>query len=64
VKFDPYKASIASTDFQGGKLPPVATGQINTYDASAVQQEIDRIQEERMVKNQNLLFRKRCKQRE
>ena len=64
VKFDPYKASIASTDFQGGKLPPVATGQINTYDASAVQQEIDRIQEERMVKDQNLLFRKRCKQRE
>lgn len=48
--FDPFKASIASTDFQGAKLPPVG-GQaaLNTYDASAVQQEIDRIQEERMV---------------
>jgi len=47
--FDPFKASIASTDFQGAKLPPVGGGSLNTYDAAAVQHEIDRIQEERMV---------------
>jgi hypothetical protein len=55
VKFDPYKSTISSTNFQNGKVP-VAN---DTYDPTLVQQQIDRIKEEQMrtLKNAKVVDR-------
>jgi hypothetical protein len=53
--FDPYKFSIATTDIKKtvNALPASAktTGPLDTYDPTAVQGQIQKIQEERMVRN-------------
>ena len=38
-RFDPYKSSIASTNFQSTKMPSVSN--VDSYDPSAVQHKID-----------------------
>lgn len=51
--FDPYKSSIATTDAKKTVQPIPASGKsggpIDTYDPTAVQSEIQKIQDERMV---------------
>jgi len=43
AKFDPYKSSISTTDFNSMKVPVSKEGPIDTYDPSAVQTEIQKI---------------------
>jgi hypothetical protein len=48
AKFDPYKSSLSSTNYQKQKVPTIQeSGNIDTYDPSAVQSEIEKIQMER-----------------
>jgi hypothetical protein len=46
--FDPFKSSLASTA-DSMKIPVQKSGIIDSYDPSAVQSEIDKIQNERLV---------------
>jgi hypothetical protein len=43
MKFDPFKSSISSTNFQSTKIPVAKEGPIDTYDPTAVQSEIQKI---------------------
>ncbi len=54
--FDPYKSSISSTTGQSAnKIPVQKTGPLDTYDPSAVQTEIQKLQAERMVSDSLLI---------
>jgi hypothetical protein len=46
--FDPFKSSLASTA-DSMKIPVQKSGVVDSYDPSAVQSEIDKIQNERLV---------------
>jgi hypothetical protein len=46
--FDPFKSSLASTA-DSMKIPIQKSGVVDSYDPSAVQSEIDKIQNERLV---------------
>lgn len=47
VKFDPYKSSLSTTNYQKQKVPSYnqSADGIDSYDPAAVQAEIDKIQQ-------------------
>jgi hypothetical protein len=53
--FDPFKSSLASTA-DSMKIPVQKSGVVDSYDPSAVQSEIDKIQNERLVSNYTLIY--------